>query len=512
MGPVSSKPESNLTNEISFMKTPPALFKSSATRACISSMLAATALSVAAPTMEDFYQREEIPLPEGEVMEGASIAIIDDKRVALATRRGDVWICDGAFGKDLSKVTWSKFASGLHEPLGMSHKDGWFTFTQRPDVSRMRDSDGDGRADQFVTVAAPWGINGDYHEYAFGTPPDKDGNVWVVLCLTGSFNANSPWRGWCFRITPDGKSIPTCSGIRSPGGIGFNMEGDVFYCDNQGTWNGSSSLKHLKPGGFVGNPNGNKFWDQAPNMGPKPADPKSGSRIEVERKRIPQLVPTAVWLPHGKLGQSPTGIIPDHTKGAFGPFAGQVLVGEQTHSQVQRVFLEKVNGVYQGAAFPFLGGYRSGIVPLRLADDGSLFVGTTNRGWGARGGLPFSFERTRWTGKTPFEIHEMRITKEGFELTFTEEVDPRTAGDKASYSMSSWTYVYQSGYGSPEVDKTPQTIEAVPVGSDRKSVLLKVANRQAGHCHHLKSPGVRSKAGSELWHQNAYYTINEFPK
>ena len=512
MGPVSSRIGNNLTNETIFMKTPPALFRFSATRACISSMLAATALAAAAPTMEDFYLREEIPLPEGEVMEGASIAIIDNKRVALATRRGDVWICDGAFGEDLSKVTWSKFASGLHEPLGMSHKDGWFTFTQRPDVSQMRDSDGDGRADQFVTVAAPWGINGDYHEYAFGTPPDKDGNVWVVLCLTGSFNANSPWRGWCFRITPDGKSIPTCSGIRSPGGIGFNMEGDVFYCDNQGTWNGSSSLKHLKPGGFVGNPNGNKFWEQAPNMGPKPEDPKSGSRIETERKRIPQLVPTAVWLPHGKLGQSPTGIIPDHTKGAFGPFAGQVLVGEQTHSQVQRVFLEKINGVYQGAAFPFLGGYRSGIVPLKLADDGSLFVGTTNRGWGARGGLPFSFERTRWNGKTPFEIHEMRITKDGFELTFTEEIDPKTAGDKASYSMSSWTYVYQSGYGSPEVDKTAQAIESVTVGADKKSVRLKVANRQAGHCHHLKSAGVRSKTGGELWHQNAYYTINEFPK
>ena len=63
------------------MKTPPALFRFSATRACISSMLAATALAAAAPTMEDFYLREEIPLPEGEVMEGASISIIDDKRV-----------------------------------------------------------------------------------------------------------------------------------------------------------------------------------------------------------------------------------------------------------------------------------------------------------------------------------------------------------------------------------------------------------------------------------------------
>ena len=74
------------------MKTPPALFKFSVTRACVFSMLATATLSAAAPSMEDFYQREEIPLPEGEVMEGASIAIIDDKRVALATRRGDVWI------------------------------------------------------------------------------------------------------------------------------------------------------------------------------------------------------------------------------------------------------------------------------------------------------------------------------------------------------------------------------------------------------------------------------------
>ena len=39
--------------------------------------------------------------------------------------------------------------------------------------------------------------------------------MWVVLCLTGSFTSESTFRGWCLRITPDGKSIPTCSGIRS---------------------------------------------------------------------------------------------------------------------------------------------------------------------------------------------------------------------------------------------------------------------------------------------------------
>ena len=125
----------------------------------------------------------------------------------------------------------------------------------------MKDRDGDGRADVFETVADDWGINGNYHEYAFGTRHDKNGDIWVILCLTGSGGADdkSPFRGWCMRVTEEGECIPTGYGIRSPGGIGFNHLGDVFYCDNQGLWNGSSSLKHLKPGGFQGNPTGNKY-------------------------------------------------------------------------------------------------------------------------------------------------------------------------------------------------------------------------------------------------------------
>ena len=44
--------------------------------------LAAVAVVSAAPKTEDFYVREEIPLPPGEVIEGASIAVIDDNKVA----------------------------------------------------------------------------------------------------------------------------------------------------------------------------------------------------------------------------------------------------------------------------------------------------------------------------------------------------------------------------------------------------------------------------------------------
>ncbi len=457
----------------------------------------------------DFYIREEIPLPKGEVMEIGSIALMPDQKVAVTTRRGDLWICEGAYADDLSKVTWSKFAENLHEPLGMFWKDGSFWVHQRPEFTRITDTAGDGRGDKFETICDGWGISGDYHEYNFGSDPDKEGNVWNVLCLTGSSGANADWRGWGMRITPEGEMVPTCSGIRSPGGIGFNPAGDAFYTDNQGLWNGSSSLKWLKPGSFQGNPTGNKYHQLADL--PAPHEPTSGSRILTERKRFPEFVPPAVILPHAKVGQSPTGVIDDQTKGKFGPFAGQMLVGEQTHSQVQRLCLEKVNGLYQGAVFHFLEGFEAGILPVRLSDDGTLFVGGTNRGWGSRGSKPFTFERVRWNGTVPFEIHTISARPDGFELTFTQAVDPTTAGDPASYSMEAWTYIYQSGYGSPEVDQATPKVTSAIVSPDKTKVRLAVEGLVQGHVHQIDSTGVKSSDGKALWHPTGYYTLNEIP-
>ena len=44
----------------------------------------------------------------------------------------------------------------------------------------------------------------------------------------------------------------------------------------------------------------------------------------------------------------------------MGPFEGQMMVGDQGHSKIMRVFQEKVNGVYQGVCFPFREGFASG--------------------------------------------------------------------------------------------------------------------------------------------------------
>jgi hypothetical protein len=473
--------------------------------------LCITATLAQASEPSEFYLREEIPLPPGEVMEIGSIALMPEQKVAVTTRRGDLWICSGAYGEDLSKVTWTKFAQGLHEPFGMFWKAGWLYLTQRPEVSRLKDDDHDGKADTFETICSDWGINGDYHEYAFGSDPDKNGDIWVVLCLTGSFTADSDWRGWCVRITPEGKMIPTCSGIRSPGGIGFNAEGDVFYMDNQGLWNGSSSLKWLKPGSFQGNPTGNKFHKLA--KFPAPPEVADKSRVLTERLKYPVFIPPAVVFPHTLVGQSPTGIACDMTKGKFGPWKNQLYVGEQCHSQVQRVCLEKVNGLYQGAVFHFLEGFEAGIIPVRLDQEaGMLFVGGSNRGWASRGTKAFTFERVKWTGKTPFEIETMTANRDGFTLNFTEPVDPVTAGNPASYSMAAWTYILQHTYGSPEVDRAIPQITAATVSPDQKSVRLKISGLVRGHVHHLDSKGIKSASGAALWHPDAYYTLNEIPK
>jgi glucose/arabinose dehydrogenase len=482
-----------------------------------------------APTEDDYYKLVKFDVPKGEVLECGGLDFMPDGRLAVGTRRGEIWMVENPLAADPKDAKFSRYAHGLHEILGLAANKDWLYVTQRCDVSRLKAGKMTKKAELFEIVNDGWEINGDYHEYAFGSRFDKDGNIWVVLCLTGSFNSNSKYRGWCLKVTPDGKLIPTASGVRSPGGIGMNADGDMFFTDNQGPWNGACGLKHLVPGGFVGHPDSFKWYDEAnklnPKLGPKPLVPKSGSRIHLEARKIPQFIPTAVIFPYNKMGQSAAGIECDLSGGKFGPFEKQLFVGDQTHSTVMRVFLEKVDlkdipeeqkgkaeGVrYQGACFPFRQGFSCGIVPVRFAKDGSLFAGGTNRGWGSRGGKPYSLERLVWTGKVPFEIHEMRAKPDGFELTFTQPVDAMTAGDIKSYNLKTFTYIYQAAYGSPEVDATKPEITKVEVAKDKKSVRLWVNGLQQGHIHELAAAGVRSANSLPLLHNQAYYTMNYIP-
>ncbi len=478
-------------------------------------LLAAASAHAQVPVENDFYKLTTFTIPEAAYLEAGATELLPDGRLAISTRRGEIWLVDKPFAADPAEMQWSRFAHGLHEVLGLAYRDGWLYLTQRGDVSRIKDANGDGVADVFEVINDDWHINGDYHEYAFGSKFDKEGNIWVVLCLTGSFGSDSKYRGWCLRITPDGKCIPTTSGIRSPGGIGMNAEEEVFYTDNQGPWNGTCGLKHLVSGKFVGHPGGFKWYDLPEVkavLGDKPKEPESGSRFMTEAAKIPEYVPPVVLFPYKKMGQSASGIACDTTGGKFGPFQNQLFVGDQTNSTVMRCFLEKIDGFYQGVCFPFREGFGSGTLTLELTASGSMFVGGTNRGWGSRGNKPFALERLDWTGKTPFEIHEMRAKPDGFELTFTEAIDPAAAANVESYTLQTYTYIFQSAYGSPEVDFTKPTIKSATVGADGKSVRLVIEGLVAGHIHELTAAGVKSTSGLPLLHKEAYYNLNRIPQ
>ena len=421
----------------------------------------------------DYYKIIDFPTPPDTALEVGSIEFLPGGKLALGTRRGEIWTASNV-DSDPSQIKYQLFASGMHELLGLAYnaQDKFLYATSRYEVAKLKDEDGDGRADTVQTVCDKWGVSGDYHEYAFGSPFDKNGDLWVLLCLTGSFTSETKFRGWALRVKPDGTMTPTCSGIRSPGGIGFDSKGEVYFTDNQGPWRGACNLQHLIPGTFQGNPSGNKWYPMAPNMGPQPVAPNDNSRMETERGRIKELVPPAVYMTYGKMGNSSTFVACDLSKGKFGPFATQLFIGDQSHSIVSRVFLEQVNGVDQGVCFPFLKGFKSGLIPGRISDAGQLFTGGSDRGWGAKGGQPFCFERVDWTGQVPFEIHEMHAKPDGFELTFTQPVDPKTASDPASYSAREFTYIYRAAYGSPEVDDVLPVITKAQVAPDAKSVRL----------------------------------------
>jgi len=226
---------------------------------------------------------------------------------------------------------------------------------------------------------------------------------------------------------------------------------------------------------------------------------------------MPELTPPCIWFPYGRMGQSASEPRWDTTAGKFGPFAGQCFVGDQTKSTVMRVYLEKIGGRYQGACFPFRSGFECGVNRLAFGPDGSLYVGMTNRGWGSLGGKPYGLQRLAWSGVTPFEVREMRLTKDGFDLTFTKPLDPAAAQKLEAYSLSSFTMYYWGTYGSPEVDRKAEKVQAVTVSADRGTASLKVDGFRPGRVYELHLDGIKSADGDAVLHPEAYYTLNQLP-
>lgn len=124
----------------------------------------------------DYYQIETIATPPGLAAETGGIAFMPDGRLVACFHRGEVYTYD------VAKKTWKLFAEGLHDPLGVvALSNTEIAVMQRPELTRIRDTDGDGVADEYSTITDDFGMTGNYHEFAFGPVLDKDGNFLIAL-------------------------------------------------------------------------------------------------------------------------------------------------------------------------------------------------------------------------------------------------------------------------------------------------------------------------------------------
>jgi azurin len=503
-------------------------------------LLSITAKAQTSTGEDDYYKIITLPIPNEVELEVGGLTALPNGSIAASTRHGDVWVIDNPYAVEPAKPYFHRFASGMHEVLGLAYRDGSLFCAQRGELTKLTDVNGDGRADKYETVYA-WPLSGNYHEYSYGPKIAADGSMFVTLNV-GFFSpewwrgqSQVPWRGWTLHIFPDGKMEPWATGMRSPCGIGF-IDNQFFFADNQGDWIGSGGLVQVEKGDFTGHPAG-LMWTGRPDS------PVKISQAELYRQVDPRLTPAwappfkpenlpderpkplfelkqtlhgiktpAVWLPHGILGVSNSEVIVDETNGGFGPFAGQVFIGDQGQSKIMRVFLEKVKGVYQGAAFGFREGFQSGVLRMCWGTDGSLFVGQTNRGWGSTGHDPYGLQRLVWNGRMPFEMKAIRAQPDGFDIEFTQPVDKATASDPDNYAVTGFTYKYHPVYGSPIVNQKEHFIRGVVVSEDGLHARLVIDSLREQYIHEIRATGVRSYYnGNPLLHQVGYYTLNAIP-
>lgn len=476
------------------------------------SLVCALALSALAGT-SPVYQVTDLPSPPSKF--GTSqidgLTFLPDGRMVVCMPSGEI------FFYDTVKTNWHLFAEGLHNPLGVvAISESELVISQRPELTRVRDTDGDGKADDFEALSADFGMSGNYHEFHFTPVRDKEGAFYFALGTGSSGNgirpivrgrfdvrgrpgrmhASTPYRGCILRWTPDGKTIPWAYGLRTPNGLGWDLEGNLFVTDNQGDWVGTSKLFHVKRGRFYGHA-ASLTWKKGFEGWPLKTVPEKIAKLRTR---------AAVVFPHGVMANSPTKVLAITPEAKFGPFTGQLLVGEMNQARIMRVMLEEIGGEFQGACVPFIDGapLRLGVNRMAWAPDGSLYVGHTKHTWVGNEGL----QRVEWNGKSPFEVRTMELMKEGFRFTFTQPIDRKLAAKKETWPFKRFYYYYQVGYGSPRIDETDVEVDFVDISPDGKTADVYLKELKAWHIHELKIKGLKNADGVALANNYLVYTLN----
>lgn len=418
-----------------------------------------------------------------------------DGRMLLCTwdPDGAVYELSGTETGDPNQVKIKRIAQGLAEPLGIRIVGRDIYIAQKQEITRLRDLDGDGVIDEYYTLANGFGVTENFHEFTFGLLYDK-GYLYATLAIgidpggrsTGEQNID---RGRVIRVNANtGEYQFVASGLRTPNGIAKSAKGEIFLTDNQGDWLPSCKLIELTPGAFYGN---------------RSVDPNG-------TKGLKDVLPVC-WFPQGEIGNSTSQPAPFE----YGPYKGQMIVGDVTHGGLKRVFMEKVNGRYQGTAFRMTQGLEAGINRVVIGPDKAIYVGGigSTGNWGQEGKERFGLQRLAYNGKTTFEILAVRPAKNGAEIELTEPILERNMPFYLSdFVVDSWTYVPENTYGGPKVDEKRLPVKSVTVSKDRKKLFLQFDGEADNRIVYFRLPSeLQSETGDLLWSTEAWSTVNSVP-
>nr|WP_226961696.1 MULTISPECIES: PA14 domain-containing protein [Streptomyces] len=439
--------------------------------------------------------------PEGFEPQVSAMDWLPDDRLAIATWggtdnvAGEVYILDNVTG-DTSpdQVTYTRIAEGLNEPMGVKWVDGSLYVSEKHQLTRLVDDNGDEVADSHETVAE-WPFGGNFHEFAFGLLYEE-GYFYLNLSVAIDLGGNTtdpqpaPNRGTTIRVSQEtGEVEYIAGGLRTPHGIGWGPEGEIFVTDNQGGWLPSSKLLHIEQ---------DRFFNHYMNP-PGPFDDNPVTK-------------PVLWLPQNEIGNSPSTPLTVNE----GPYAGQMLIADVTYGGLQRAYLEQVDGAYQGALFRHTQGLEVGVTRVSQGPDGALYIGGLGAGgnWGQEGKLNYGLQKLTPNGNSVFDIHEMRATSNGFVLSYTEPLSQETADALAgAYQVNQWRYEPTSDYGGPKLDQESLQVTSAELSEDGTEVTLVIDGLKPDRVVHVQSPRPFSSAdGETLWSTEAWYTLNAIPQ
>lgn len=481
---------------------------------------------------EPLFEITRHPYPLNVDPQIGGIDVMPDGRIAAAFHRGEVLIYNPA------DKSWTEFARGLHEPLGLVVDGKDFLVMQRPELTRISDTDGDGTADSYQTVSDKFGISGNYHEFAFGPARGPDGDLYISLNVAsngagireevrgewseigqldqeqmkatgsdwqaikknaGRMYSRVPYRGWILKISPDGTTTPFACGFRSPDGIGFDSEGNLLVTDNQGDWRGTSPLYTVKKDHFYGHPASLPWrsdWDGR--------DPLQVPLEELQSLRTP----ASALMPQGELANSPTQpiAIPE----SWGPYGGQVLFGDMNQPRLLRFLADEVNGFPQGALLPFVEQpeeIETGSHRFAFDKQGTLWIGKTHLSWGGGTGL--------LSIKPPaadiFTVTSCHLGKKDSQQQLTLTFSQILADNLKAPAIKRYRYNYYPNYGSPKEDEAKVPVTKIELMEDQKTLVLTLEIKK-GFLHELDLSQLVSQIDQPLEGQRLYYNAVEIPQ